>query len=76
MPGSRGAASALAAIGDPEVIPRLIEIMRRDPTGAMNYDVGYFALGKLTGVTWHESHDAAWWLSWWETNRTRFTRRG
>lgn len=34
--------------------------------------VGYFGLGKLTAVTYAESHDGPWWRQWWQTNRARF----
>jgi hypothetical protein len=68
------AASALAQIGDPSVIPELVQILASGaPTHPrLLYDVGYFGLGKLTGVPYDESHDAAWWLDWWAKNQVRF----
>jgi len=69
--GTSSAASALAEIGDPAAIPALIEILVHDRSGRMNYDVGYFGLSKLTGVTWQERYDGAWWLDWWEKNARR-----
>lgn len=69
--GTMSAASALAEIDDPAAIPALIEILVHDRSGRMNYDVGYFGLARLTGVKWHESHDGAWWLDWWEKNMRR-----
>ena len=72
LPASRGAGSALAEIGDVAAIPRMIELLLRDRTGELNYDVGYFGLSRLTGVEWQESYDGAWWREWWEKNRQRF----
>jgi len=69
---TQAASRALAAHGDPEVIPRLIGVLQRDATGELAYDVGYFGLAKLTGVTWQEDYDAAWWKEWWGRNRRRF----
>lgn len=64
-------AQALAELGDPSVIPSLIELLQHDPTGRLRYDVGYFGLSRLTGVKWNEQCDAAWWLDWWEKNKER-----
>jgi hypothetical protein len=69
--GVSSAASALAAIGDPAVIPALIELVVHDRTGTMAYDVGYFGLARLTGVTWTEECDGAFWLDWWDKNQGR-----
>lgn len=66
-------ASALAKIGDVSVIPDLIEIIDRDNTYNTVYMVGYFGLGKLTGVKYDESHDGAWWRDWWQRNHNRFS---
>jgi RNA polymerase sigma factor (sigma-70 family) len=66
-----GAASALADIGDARAIPQLIEILLADREGKLRYEVGYFGLARLTGVTWHESYDGAWWLDWWDKNHRR-----
>jgi hypothetical protein len=63
---------ALWEIGDPSVVPSLIELLLHDTTGSLEYDVGYFALSHLTGVTWQKGYDGAWWLEWWEKNRMRF----
>jgi len=65
------AASALADIGDARAIPPLIEILLADREGKLRYDVGYFGLARLTGVTWNESYDGAWWLDWWDKNHRR-----
>jgi RNA polymerase sigma-70 factor (ECF subfamily) len=72
LPASRGAGQALGEIGDVSHIPRLIELVLGDTTGELGYDVGYFALAKLTGVTWQKSYDGEWWVEWWEKNRRRF----
>ena len=69
--GARSAASALAEIGDPAAIPALITLLQEDTTGDLLYDVGYFGLSKLTGVTWDESCDADFWLGWWDKNADR-----
>jgi hypothetical protein len=69
--GAYEAASALAGIGDPTAIPALIDVLANDRSGELAYAVGYFGLSKLTGVTWHESQDGAWWRDWWEKNRAR-----
>ncbi|HEX6886273.1 MAG TPA: RNA polymerase sigma factor [Planctomycetota bacterium] len=66
------AGRALAEIGDPAAIPRMIGILLRDRTGKLAYDVGYFGLAKLTGVTWQKTYDGTWWAEWWEKNRRRF----
>lgn len=72
-PGTYAAASALAGIGDPTIVPRLIEVIANDTSGTLDYAIGHFALGELTGVRWQEGRDAAWWLDWLEKNRARFT---
>jgi hypothetical protein len=66
-----GAAGALADIGDARAIPPLIEILLADREGKLRYDVGYYGLARLTGVTWNESYDGAWWLDWWNNNQRR-----
>jgi len=72
LPGTRGAARALAEMEDLAAIPGMIEVLLQDRTGELAYDVGHFGLSKLTGVRWQESYDGAWWLDWWERNRARF----
>jgi RNA polymerase sigma factor (sigma-70 family) len=66
------AASTLASYGDPRVIPTMIAVIDADNTYDTVYGVGYFGLGRLTGVQYDESHDGAWWRRWWEKNRQRF----
>lgn len=65
------ASRALAEIGDPTAIPTMIAMIVADDSYATQYGVGYFGLSKLTGVSYHESHDGAWWLNWWNTNQSR-----
>jgi len=70
-PDAKHAAQALADIGDPAAIPGMIEVLLHDRARKLTYDVGYFGLAKLTGVTWQDTCDGPWWLSWWEKNRMR-----
>ncbi len=63
------AASALGMMGDARAIPEMISAIVSDPSSKTIYDVGYFGLGKLTGVSYSEKHDGEWWLQWWESNR-------
>jgi hypothetical protein len=71
-PATKSAARALADMGDPAAIPRMIALLLRDQTGELNYDLGYFGLAKLTGVKWQKTYDGAWWAEWWQKNRARF----
>jgi predicted esterase len=66
------AASALASFDDPRVIPTMIAVIEADNTYDTVYGVGYFGLGRLTGVRYDESHDGAWWRRWWEKNKERY----
>lgn len=66
------AASALGEIGDPAAIPALIGMIAANPCYDTIYGIGYFGLGKLTGVSYDESHDGDWWIAWWELNKGRF----
>jgi len=65
-------ASALAEIGSPRAIPTMIAVIEADNTYDTVYGVGYFGLGKLTGVQYEGKHDGAWWRAWWEKNKQRF----
>ncbi|MEA2735747.1 MAG: hypothetical protein QOE14_2198 [Humisphaera sp.] len=65
-------ASALAEIGDPRAIPDMIAAIAHDDTYDTVYGVGYFGLGKMTGVRYDESHNGQWWRQWWERERVRF----
>ncbi len=71
-------AEALAEIGEAKAIPLMIggvlasEKLSGPAGGDGRYWVGYFGLEKLTGVSWNEAHDGAWWKAWWEKNKARF----
>lgn len=71
-------AEALAEIGDPRAIPVMIAVIEadaprgREPGGTAVYWVGYFGLGRMTGVEYKGTHDGAWWRRWWEENRDRY----
>jgi len=67
-----GVAKALSEIGDPRAIPTMIAAIEADNTYDTVYGVGYFGLGRLTGVRYDESHDGAWWREWWEKNKGQF----
>jgi RNA polymerase sigma factor (sigma-70 family) len=66
------AADTLASMDDPRVIPTMIAVIDADNTYATVYGVGYFGLGRLTGVEYDESHNGAWWRRWWEKNKERY----
>jgi predicted esterase len=66
------AAGTLASLDDPRVIPTMIAVIDADNTYDTVYGVGYFGLGRLTGVRYDESHDGAWWRRWWEKNKERY----
>ena len=53
-------------------IPCLIGLIEADNSSDTVYQVGYFGLGKLTGVEYSPFHDGAWWHRWWEKNRGKF----
>jgi beta-lactamase regulating signal transducer with metallopeptidase domain/predicted esterase len=63
---------AMAAHDDPRCIPLLIGLIAADNTEDTIYYIGSFGLDTLTGVKYEESHDGAWWIDWWATNRSRF----
>jgi len=50
----------------------MIEFLLHNPGENLRYDVGYFGLSQLTGVTWQDTYDGDWWLAWWEKNKMRF----
>jgi beta-lactamase regulating signal transducer with metallopeptidase domain/predicted esterase len=62
-------AQRLAERGDVSVVPGMIALIKADTTGRLAYDVGYFGLGPLTGVTYDASHDGAWWEAWYAANK-------
>jgi predicted esterase len=66
------AAATLASMDDPRVIPPMIAVIEADNTYDTVYGVGYFGLGRLTGVEYDASHDGAWWRRWWDKNKQRY----
>lgn len=66
-----GVARAIEKMNDYSAIPRLIEVIKRDPEDGV-YDIGYFGLSRMTGVEYDKSHDGEWWDQWWERNKSRF----
>ena len=68
--GRRPARSRASTI--PGLIPTMIAVIDADNTYDTVYGVGYFGLGRLTGVAYDESHDGAWWRQWWEKNKERY----
>jgi predicted esterase len=50
----------------------MIELIARDNTYDTVYGIGYFGLGKLTGVQYDEGHDGNWWRQWFEKNKGRY----
>ena len=64
--------SAYQERNDPKCIPLLIGAIVADNTYNTVYGLGYFGLSNLTGVTYDESHNGAWWLKWWAENKSRF----
>ncbi len=69
--GCRAISRALLAIGDERAIPAMIAAIAADDTPATIEGVGA-SLSDLAGVEYHPSHDAAWWMAWWERNRQRY----
>ncbi len=65
-------ATAVAAIGNARAVPFLIGVVEADNTYDSVYGIGYFGLGRITGVSYDEKHDGAWWRSWWEKNAQRY----
>jgi len=62
---------ALASIGDARAIPAMIALIDSDNTHDTIHGVGGRGLAKLTGVSYDESHDGAWWHEWWASNQAR-----
>jgi hypothetical protein len=71
-PGISHTAQLIGELKDPRAIPTLIGIIDADNTYDTVYGVGYFGLGRLTGVRYSKTHDGAWWRKWWDENKSRF----
>lgn len=67
-----GIADEMVRQKDPMFIPVLIGAIDADNSYATIYGLGYFGLGKLTGVKYSESHNGAWWRRWWEENKSKY----
>jgi hypothetical protein len=65
-------AQALSELDSPRAIPNMIALIQAENTYETVYGIGYFGLYKMTGVTYDEKHDGAWWVQWWEKNKQRF----
>jgi predicted esterase len=50
----------------------MIGLIEADNTYDTVYGIGYFGLNKLTGVSYDEKHNGAWWRAWWVKNQQRF----
>jgi tetratricopeptide (TPR) repeat protein len=64
--------TALGEIASPAAIPAMIAVIDRDNTYHTVYGVGYFGLGKITGVKYNENHDGPWWRAWWGKNKDQY----
>jgi predicted esterase len=62
----------VAKFKDPLAIPTLIGVIDADNSYDTIYGVGYFGLGRITGVRYNPYHDGAWWRRWWEKNKSRY----
>jgi len=67
-----GPAAKLGETPHPYAIPTLIGIIDADNSYDTVYGVGYFGLGRITGVEYSPYHDGAWWRRWWEENKDRY----
>ena len=65
-------AREIAKFKDPLAIPTLIGVIDADNSYDTIYGVGYFGLGKITGVQYSPYHDGAWWRRWWEKNKSGY----
>ncbi len=60
----RGAAEALARLGDGRAVRPMIEALKSRNTAEMIYAVG-IPLSGMVGVEHDPSHDGPWWEKWW-----------
>lgn len=67
-------AGQVAEHKDPAAIPFMIGVIDADNTYNTVYGVGYFGLGRLTGVKYAQSHDGTWWRNWWEENKSKYSK--
>lgn len=67
-------AGQVATHKDPSAIPFMIGVIDADNTYETVYGVGYFGLGRLTGVKYSESHNGGWWRNWWAENKSKYSK--
>lgn len=63
---------AVAQFGDPHVIPTLIAMLDQDKAAEGQRILGNI-LNIMTGNTTGQTHDGAWWHTWWTKNSGRFS---
>jgi hypothetical protein len=65
-------AMQVAQFQDPTAIPFMIGAIEAKGGYETVYGIGWFGLGRLTGVDYDESHDGAWWRAWWNENKGQY----
>jgi RNA polymerase sigma-70 factor, ECF subfamily len=70
-PTAAAAASGLARLDDARALGPLVECLRARPDGPAAA-AAITALEGLTLVSTWNGKDAAWWIAWWERNRSRY----
>lgn len=65
-------AQLLSERADPSVIPTMIGLIAANNGYDTIYDIGYFGLHELTGVSYSGIHDGGWWRDWWVEHRASF----
>jgi predicted esterase len=65
-------AKEIAKENNPRAIPIMIGVIDADNSLDTIYKVGYYGLGKITGVQYSPYHDGAWWRRWWEKNKSLY----
>ena len=56
-------------------IPTMIGIIDADNSYDTIYGVGYFGLGRITGVRYSPFHDGPWWHRWWQKNIANYPKK-
>jgi len=62
----------VAQFQDPSAIPFMIGAIEAKEGYDTVYGIGYFGLGRLTGVDYDDSHDGAWWRAWWNESKVQY----
>lgn len=60
-------------LNDDRTIPLMIGLIEMDNTNSSINGIGYFGMKKITGVSYNEKHDGAWWRKWWRENRSKYS---